>query len=872
MKGTILNQFKIIRKIGEGGMGEVYLANDLQLDRKVAIKFLSERYTRQSDILERFEREARAAAALNHQNIVTIYEVNQFENQKFIVMEYVDGETLRDKIDAKNITLEEFILLTSQICQGLYEAHEAGIVHRDIKPENILITKNKLVKIVDFGLAKLRGLSKITDERSTLGTICYLSPEQLQGKPVTLRTDIWALGVIMYEMATGDLPFSGKYEEEIIYDILNKKPESVAEVQNEYAPEIARIIEKCLEKDTLYRYQSVLEIFSDLQRVKRDIAERPQLPDPKQSPFKATSKLTRKNYRLLLLISIINFIVILFILKLVFFSEAQDKLNYRISSLTSFKGLVLNPTWSPDSRWIAYTSNENGSMDIWKVPFSGGAPECITTAEYNEIEPDWSPDGKKIVYSKDGKNAGIHIIPSEGGESFQFIREGTYPRWSPDNKRICYRCRDSIKVIKYPEGDHVSFVSGISAHPYTIWTPDSKKILFWHRTKGDIYAYFIEGGLLKSLQIVSPGHEVTGLTFDQEQSVLYFCMGPFGGKKDLFKVSIDPETCEIQNEPAAVCITPTEDIQCMISPDGQKIAYVVRQVERHLYQARLNRDGFIVSDLKRITKKSSYNYYPAFSGDERNLSWTSHRAGKGQLFVMNLFTGEENKVTKSWDRNIREIGANFAPDCRQISYASTEGGSYCIWRIPSVNSVGIKLTFTQEVTRDIHPSWSPVDERIVFFSNRSGNWGIWSYSLKNSSGPNQLIDWPESNELYPDWHPSGEKISFCTNKSGSNDIWIMNHDGGNPKALITSPDEESWSAWSPSGDRLYFVSYKGGLNNIFMYEVQSGDISQITDFKRPDRGLPEALLLTKFDVSNDKLILPVESRESSIYLLEFQSH
>jgi len=243
---------------------------------------------------------------------------------------------------------------------------------------------------------------------------------------------------------------------------------------------------------------------------------------------------------------------------------------------------------------------------------------------------------------------------------------------------------------------------------------------------------------------------------------------------------------------------------------------------------------------------------------------------------MNLNTGQEVKVTNDWNRDIREIGADFAPDDKQITYASTEGGSYCIWRIPSVSSVGIQLTYTEKVIRDIHPAWSPAPEReqIVFFSNRSGNWDIWSYSLKNStepSPPSPVIAWPESNELYPDWHPNGDKISFCTNRTGSSDIWTVNYNGQDSKALITSPDEESWSVWSPCGKRLYYVSDKGGQNNIYMYQVDRDTIFQITYYDTPDKGLPESLLFTKFDVSNDKIILPIESRESSLYLLEFQS-
>jgi serine/threonine protein kinase len=232
MIGKLISHYRIIEKLGEGGMGEVYLAEDLKLERKVAIKFLPQYMTRDKENVERFEREAKAAAALNHPNIVTIYEIAEVDNQTFIVMEYIDGQSLRTKIENGISDLDEILDIINQICDGLSEAHKADIVHRDIKPENILIDKNGRVKILDFGLAKLKGVSKLTKETSTLGTIHYMSPEQVQGKEVDYRSDIWSLGVVLYEMLTGKIPFSGDYEQAIIYSILNENPSFETEKLN----------------------------------------------------------------------------------------------------------------------------------------------------------------------------------------------------------------------------------------------------------------------------------------------------------------------------------------------------------------------------------------------------------------------------------------------------------------------------------------------------------------------------------------------------------------------------------------------------------------------------------------------------------------
>ncbi len=264
MIGKTISHYKIIEKLGAGGMGEVYLAEDLELERKVAIKFLPQHLTKDKENVERFKREAKAAASLNHPNIITIYEIAQDNDQTFIVMEYVDGQSLRTKMDKGISDLDEIITITIQICEGLHEAHKAEIVHRDIKPENILIDKNDRVKILDFGLAKLKGVIKLTKEPSTLGTINYMSPEQARGEDVDHRTDIWSLGVVLYEMLTGKLPFKGEYEQAVIYTILNEQPRAIVELRKALPADLVAVINECLNKDMNSRFNSISDILNIL--------------------------------------------------------------------------------------------------------------------------------------------------------------------------------------------------------------------------------------------------------------------------------------------------------------------------------------------------------------------------------------------------------------------------------------------------------------------------------------------------------------------------------------------------------------------------------------------------------------------------------
>ncbi|MEN8152870.1 MAG: protein kinase [Acidobacteriota bacterium] len=288
MIGKKISHYKILEKIGEGGMGEVYLAEDTKLDRKVALKFLPPALTRDEEAKARFQREAKAAATLNHPNIVTIYEINEHEDQTYIAMEYVDGQTLKELVAGdrgpsdSQLPIAEVINYAIQICEGLKCAHEAGIVHRDIKPQNIIVTNDGKVKILDFGLAKLRvgakgNLPSITKLGTTMGTINYMSPEQASGEKVDQRTDIWSLGVVLYEMLTSQLPFKGEYEQAIMYNIINEEPEPLTGLRTGVPMGLEKIINKVLSKKPEERYQGTADLLVDLKTFIRKMTSGEQI-------------------------------------------------------------------------------------------------------------------------------------------------------------------------------------------------------------------------------------------------------------------------------------------------------------------------------------------------------------------------------------------------------------------------------------------------------------------------------------------------------------------------------------------------------------------------------------------------------------------
>ncbi|MEE9167431.1 MAG: serine/threonine-protein kinase [Candidatus Neomarinimicrobiota bacterium] len=291
--GKTISHYRILQKLGEGGMGIVYKAEDTKLKRTAALKFLAPHMVGSKEEKTRLIHEAQAAAALDHPNICTVHEIDEVEGQTFIAMAYIDGESLKERIESGPLKLDQAVDIAIQIAEGLQEAQEKGIVHRDIKSANIMLTEKDQVKIMDFGLAKLGGRTKITKTGTTVGTVAYMSPEQARGEEIDHRTDIWSLGVILYEMVTGQLPFKGDYEQAVIYSILNEEQEPITGLRTAVPLELERIVNTSLEKEPSERCQHADDLAVDLKKLKKDLesgritttqAQIPGMREPKKTP------------------------------------------------------------------------------------------------------------------------------------------------------------------------------------------------------------------------------------------------------------------------------------------------------------------------------------------------------------------------------------------------------------------------------------------------------------------------------------------------------------------------------------------------------------------------------------------------------------
>ena len=869
---TFAGRYKIVKELGRGGMGVVYKTQDTKLKREVALKSLAPQLMG-DETKVRFVREAQAAAALNHPNICTVYEIDESKGKSFIAMEYIEGQTLKEKTTMRPLNLNEALDIAIQIADGLRHAHDKGIVHRDIKSSNIMIKKNGQAKVMDFGLAKLVGSTMVTREGTTLGTIAYMSPEQAQGKEVDQRSDIWSLGVVLYELVSGQLPFLGEHDQAVIYSIINDEPLPITSLRSGVPLEFERIIHKCLEKDSDFRYQNTIDLQADLKRMKRDLDKEKVTSVATTIIAKPRKRKKGKKFKRIIWVSVsLCAVIVLFALSFHIFkprrAPIQPLTDMSLIPFTSGERVSEFPSWSPDGTWIAHASDEDGNLDIWKKPIEGGEAVQITTASYDESQPAWSPDGRQIAFFSGIDGGGIFLIPAEGGTPYRLTISGDHPSWSPDGETIAFNKSGDIYLVAITGEKQELVVSGTSGIPYTVWSPNGDKIIYWDRTKGDVYVFSLEDGDSEPLNLVPSGQEITGLTLSPDGRILVMSRGPFGGNKNLWMVDINPVSLKPTGNLIPLSVTTTEDIQCVFSPDGTKLAFMASQLERHLWTVRLDsRAGMVTGRPTRLTFKSKLNYYPACSIDGKALVWTSHFAGQGVLCVQNLGEGEEIKATQEWGRKVREVGGSFSPDGAQICFSSTIRGSYELWRLPSLRSVAIRLTNTEYPFRDTLTAWSPKGDAIAFYSNRSQNWDIWSIQMNGQSQPKQLTQW-ESSELYPCWSPDGQRIAFKTTQEENADIWVMDADGGNPQPYIKHPAEEGWSSWSPDGRWFYFISDRSGAFNVWAKSTESGEIHQVTDYSGQSQGLPDAVLYTKFAVTPSHLIIPLESRKGNVFILE----
>ena len=539
MTGQTVSHYRILEKLGEGGMGVVYKAEDLKLTRIIALKFLPHGLGANEPERARFLQEARAAAILNHPNICTVYDILEHDGQLFIVMEYVEGKTLREIVPMKKI--QDAIGYAVQIAEALQEAHSKGIVHRDIKADNIMVNSKNQVKVMDFGLAKLKGSLKLTKTSSTVGTLAYMAPEQIQGGEVDARSDLFSFGIVLYEMLTGHLPFRGEHEAAMVYSIANEEPEPLQHYVPNAPSELLHIIDRALEKDREERYQTVHDMLIDLRRLNKDSYRvSPQQYHDVSSPATSLSppvQETRIRRKTLWLGA--GILVVLCCISVVLFlsRKPQVQLNPNRTTVTlqiPFKEIEW-PSLSRDGNWLVFPArDENERWDLYLMNIASGKPSRVTNEPALSIQSvDLSPDASQIVFPYQNglnKDAMLRLVASQGGRSRTLVDTGLAPVWRRDGQRIGYERDDSghltIWSIK-PDGTdkRLEFTDTISAprSPYAMsWSPDGGSIA-WVRNypegHGEVMVRDLATGMQR--QLTSEGKIVDEVVWTENDQILF---------------------------------------------------------------------------------------------------------------------------------------------------------------------------------------------------------------------------------------------------------------------------------------------------------------------------------------------------------------
>lgn len=449
LPGEQIAHYRILREIGRGGMGVVYLAEDTRLGRQVALKFLPPELTSDARALKRFEREARAASALNHPNICVIYDFGERDGQWYIAMELLDGKTLRDLIGGPAVSIEQFFLLAIQIADALTAAHKHGVIHRDLKPANILVTEHG-AKVLDFGLAeRLEEVPlgpdsetmsrRLTSAGMVVGTTGYMSPEQAAGDSLDARSDIFSFGTVLYEMATRRPAFAGNSRAEVLDSLLNKRPKSLCELNPNLPDELQPLLDKCLEKDRRLRYQSSEELLVDLKRLKRDSESREQL-----------AALPRRRS---LGVAIVAGVLVLGGLAAgLFWLVARNggpQATSNFAAVTSFPDSAISPAISPDGRMLAFIRGEDtffGPGQVYVKMLPNGEPQQLTHDQSLKISPAFSPDGSRIAYGTVGPAWDTWVVPTLGGEPRLMLANSSGLSWIDDQHVLFSEIKSGIHM------------------------------------------------------------------------------------------------------------------------------------------------------------------------------------------------------------------------------------------------------------------------------------------------------------------------------------------------------------------------------------------------------------------------------------------
>jgi Tol biopolymer transport system component len=912
--GKWISHYQIVSLLGAGGMGEVFLAEDTRLKRKVALKVLPAMIADDADRLRRFEREAYAVSTLNHPNILTVHEFGWENGVHFLVMELVEGVTLRQKISHGQLPLGDALSIAEQTAFALAAAHAAGIIHRDLKPENIMLRDDGIVKVLDFGLAKLteppaqpvdsEGQTLIRQTRQTkqgaiLGTPHYMSPEQARGQSLDARTDIFSLGVILYEMLMGKDPFDRPTTIDVIAAILTENPPPIAEQRRDASPALQHIVNKAIAKKLDNRYQTSKDLLADLKELRSELefsakleritgsAKALNTKNVTQSPAALSAA---RRFSLAYAAALLSAVVLIIAAAWLFFARGRSETflpaslkSVEITSWPSAPGEVYSVgSFSPDGKVIAFTSARSGSKNIWVKQTASGEAIQITKDDFANENPIWSPTGEEIAYfSIRGNHPGIWRIPAFGGAPtlIATLEDGSaWPRrWSKNGSMIYYESKRNLFSLDIKSGRATQLTdlsaARVNSDSISI-SPDERQIAYIS-TAGDgrsgVWVAPLRGGAARQIAN-DAGHNRNAIWSPDAKSVLY--SANIDGVYQIFAANLD------ERKPAQVTFGDLNSFALDVSSDGARVLYGSTKEESDVWGVNLagGEEFALTSDL-------GCELWPDVSPDGKTLAYQAVRnLSQGDKIsncaILTRRLNPASSVSSDEPSRLADDGAlpKWSPDGKQIAFLRLVGRTQSLW---TVTTDGEKKQLTTgglpSIEYTLLPylraqassfSWAPDGHSIAYCSNRSGQQNIWLISadgsrdaqLTNNGDPNLFVKCPL-------WSADGKFIAHTTRANETpasekiiDSVWVTEVGTKNSKAIFQSESFARMIGWAQGDKELILAVFKGRASNARPAEVALVRISAATGEQRPLAVLPAAYLYN-IHLSADRKTIAFTSRQ-----------
>lgn len=803
--GTCFDHYQIIALLGAGGMGEVYLARDTKLERAVALKFLPAEVAAERKRMSRFEQEARATSALNHPNIITIHEIGASDGTHFIATEFVDGETLRLRMCRATLAIEEVLDVASQVASALAAAHEAGIIHRDIKPENIMLRGDRLVKVLDFGLAKLierQDAARLDSEAATrrlvltmpgtvVGTIQYTSPEQARGLDVDERTDIWSLGVVLYEMISGRRPFAGATMNDVIAAILNTEPPPLTPEIGSIPHELRRIVQKALRAEREERYQTAKDMLVDLKTLHRELdfsarsgraSGAGHTSRTGQVASAHSSILTEPRFSLRHLLFVLPVAVLLFgtawwlLARRGAPTDAPAPSVLKTTEIVSWRsapGEVSSPgSFSPDGKMISFASTQSGTKNIWIKRVTSGEAVQITKDDFANEYPIWSPDGEEVAFfSRRGGRPGLWRMPVLGGAPRLLTKlelgDGHPKYWSPRGI-IYYESKQNLFAFNLKSGQttQITNLDRAATKANTVSISRDEERVSYISTAADgtdnLWYMPVRGG--KAEQLTHDAYEHRNIVWHPK------------GDRILYSANIDgtfQTFAAYTGGPAPVQLTfGDKDSSVMdVSADGARVLFASAVEESDVWGVDVTKGAEFA-----FAQDTTAELWPDVAPDGRSVAYQSIKnlSQGDKLFSGAILTKPTGGETHPVQLVANGFLPTWSPDGNQLAFMRVAGETYSLLTINATGGEARQLT--------------------------SG--GI-------KSPRNNLLPYNRSQITDFSWSPDSSKVAYWSDRTGQSNLWIVAADGSRDNQVTNNADQNLWPhcpLWSSDGKWIAFTS------------------------------------------------------------------